>query len=219
MGTAAIREALAGFVAAKPTIRTSGRLVAQTGDIALLANDWTLALTGPDGKPATMTGHAVESRAAPGRTDDWLFVMDMPFGTPAPTRMTADVRQRAPRLDRHRPHGLRDGGAPREGRRRPHRLESHAREGRAARGARREDRRALADLAACDIVFVMVSTWDDVKEVVAGPGGLLSRPQRRAEAGRRMLVDLARRLGRAARDCSPRAASSCWRRRCPATRR
>jgi 3-hydroxyisobutyrate dehydrogenase-like beta-hydroxyacid dehydrogenase len=32
----------------------------------------------------------------------------------------------------------------------------------------------LADLAACDIVFVMVSTWDDVKEVVAGPDGLLS---------------------------------------------
>jgi 3-hydroxyisobutyrate dehydrogenase-like beta-hydroxyacid dehydrogenase len=32
----------------------------------------------------------------------------------------------------------------------------------------------IPDLAACDIVFVMVSTWDDVKEVVAGPGGLLS---------------------------------------------
>ena len=32
----------------------------------------------------------------------------------------------------------------------------------------------VADLAACDIVFVMVSTWDDVKEVVAGPSGLLS---------------------------------------------
>ncbi len=32
----------------------------------------------------------------------------------------------------------------------------------------------LADLAGCDIVFVMVSTWDDVKEVVAGRGGLLS---------------------------------------------
>ena len=32
----------------------------------------------------------------------------------------------------------------------------------------------LAELAACDIVFVMVSTWDDVREVVAGPGGLLS---------------------------------------------
>ncbi len=32
----------------------------------------------------------------------------------------------------------------------------------------------LTDLAACDIVFVMVSTWDDVREVIAGPQGLLS---------------------------------------------
>jgi 3-hydroxyisobutyrate dehydrogenase len=37
---------------------------------------------------------------------------------------------------------------------------------------------ALPELAACDIVFCMVSTWDDVKEVVAGPGGLLSDPRR-----------------------------------------
>ncbi len=35
---------------------------------------------------------------------------------------------------------------------------------------------ALADLAACSIVFCMVSTWDDVREVIAGPGGLLSAP-------------------------------------------
>ncbi len=33
---------------------------------------------------------------------------------------------------------------------------------------------SLADLAACDIVFCMVSTWDDVREVVTGPNGLLS---------------------------------------------
>ena len=33
---------------------------------------------------------------------------------------------------------------------------------------------SLADLAACDIVFCMVSTWDDVRQVVAGPNGLLS---------------------------------------------
>jgi 3-hydroxyisobutyrate dehydrogenase-like beta-hydroxyacid dehydrogenase len=32
----------------------------------------------------------------------------------------------------------------------------------------------LRELAACDVVFVMVSTWDDVKQVVAGPRGLLS---------------------------------------------
>lgn len=32
----------------------------------------------------------------------------------------------------------------------------------------------LADLAACDIVFVMVSTYDDVSEVITGPAGLLA---------------------------------------------
>jgi len=32
----------------------------------------------------------------------------------------------------------------------------------------------LPELAGCDIVFCMVSTYDDVKEVVAGPKGLLS---------------------------------------------
>src|SRR5690348_10836335 len=42
----------------------------------------------------------------------------------------------------------------------------------AAHGAKVADQ--VADLASCDIVFVMVSTWDDVKEVVAGPSGLLS---------------------------------------------
>ena len=32
----------------------------------------------------------------------------------------------------------------------------------------------LGELAACDIVFVIVSTWDDVREVINGPRGLLS---------------------------------------------
>jgi 3-hydroxyisobutyrate dehydrogenase len=32
----------------------------------------------------------------------------------------------------------------------------------------------LADLAQCDIVFAMVSTYEDVNEVIAGPAGLLS---------------------------------------------
>ena len=41
-----------------------------------------------------------------------------------------------------------------------------------AYGAKVVDR--LTDLADCDIVFCMVSTWDDVKEVIAGPAGLLS---------------------------------------------
>jgi 3-hydroxyisobutyrate dehydrogenase len=37
---------------------------------------------------------------------------------------------------------------------------------------------SLADLADCEVVFCMVSTWDDVKEVVAGPDGLLSDKSR-----------------------------------------
>lgn len=32
----------------------------------------------------------------------------------------------------------------------------------------------LSELAACDVVFCMVSTWDDVQEVINGPHGLLS---------------------------------------------
>ncbi len=44
----------------------------------------------------------------------------------------------------------------------------------------------LPDLAARDIVFCMVSTWDDVKEVIAGPQGLLAK----ASAGApRMVVE------------------------------
>ena len=45
----------------------------------------------------------------------------------------------------------------------------------AAAGAKIASR--LSELAACDIVFVMVSTWDDVREVIAGPQGLLSGSQ------------------------------------------
>jgi 3-hydroxyisobutyrate dehydrogenase len=45
----------------------------------------------------------------------------------------------------------------------------------AAKGAKVAD--SLARLAACDIVYVMVSTYDDVKQVILGDGGLLSGPQ------------------------------------------
>ena len=42
----------------------------------------------------------------------------------------------------------------------------------AAHGARIADK--LADLAQCDIVYVMVSTYDDVQEVLTGKSGLLA---------------------------------------------
>jgi len=37
----------------------------------------------------------------------------------------------------------------------------------------------VTELAGCDVVFCMVSTYADVKEVVAGKGGLLSQAKAR----------------------------------------
>ncbi len=42
----------------------------------------------------------------------------------------------------------------------------------------------VSELATCDIVFCMVSTYDDVKAVIAGPGGLLSKARGKSGAPR-----------------------------------
>ncbi len=47
---------------------------------------------------------------------------------------------------------------------------------------------SLLELAGCDIVFCMVSTYDDVKEVIAGPRGLLSKAHGKGGAPR-MVVE------------------------------
>ena len=78
-GHAAIREALSGFIAAKPHITLAPRVVAQTGDLALVSAEWQLNLTGPDGKPASMGGKSVEVVRRQ-RDGTWLFAMDEPFG-------------------------------------------------------------------------------------------------------------------------------------------
>lgn len=46
----------------------------------------------------------------------------------------------------------------------------------------------LCELASCDIVFCMVATYDDLKEVVLGPQGLLSRSRPKGPAPR-MVVE------------------------------
>jgi len=46
---------------------------------------------------------------------------------------------------------------------------------------------SLPDLAGCDIVFCMVSTYDDVKEVIAGPEGLLSKAKGKGGVPRRVV--------------------------------
>jgi uncharacterized protein (TIGR02246 family) len=81
-GSAAIREALAQFVAGKPRMTLTPRLIAQTGDLAMIGSQWDLAMTGPDGKPVQMKGESVEvvRRQSDGR---WLFAIDLPFGASA----------------------------------------------------------------------------------------------------------------------------------------
>jgi uncharacterized protein (TIGR02246 family) len=79
VGTAAIRTALETFVTMKPTMTISPRVVSRTGDLALIASTWNLAMTDADGKPAQMSGQSVEVVR---RQDDgnWLFAIDEPFG-------------------------------------------------------------------------------------------------------------------------------------------
>ncbi|HEX2389660.1 MAG TPA: SgcJ/EcaC family oxidoreductase [Casimicrobiaceae bacterium] len=79
VGKVAIRSALAGFLAAKPSMTLTARTLTQTGDLALVSAQWRLAMNGPDGNPSTMTGQSVEvlRRQPDGR---WLFAIDFPFG-------------------------------------------------------------------------------------------------------------------------------------------
>ena len=77
-GSAAIREALGGFVAMQPRIRMNVVKVVEAGDIAVLYNDWSLSAKGPDGSPIQLNGKAIEvvRRQADGT---WRFVVDDPF--------------------------------------------------------------------------------------------------------------------------------------------
>jgi len=78
-GSAAIRDALAGLLAAKPSMTLTARTLSEAGDVALVTAAWRLSMTGQDGTPASMNGQSVEvvRRQPDGR---WLFAIDFPFG-------------------------------------------------------------------------------------------------------------------------------------------
>jgi uncharacterized protein (TIGR02246 family) len=78
-GTAAIRQALAGFLAMKPRLTLDAKKLAETGGIALTTAKWVLEGTGPDGKPMKIEGQSAEvARRQPDGT--WLFAIDNPYG-------------------------------------------------------------------------------------------------------------------------------------------
>jgi ketosteroid isomerase-like protein len=79
-GKAALRKALEGFIALRPTIRSVKRAVVETADLAQYCGEWTLAGTDPTGKPVNMSGKSSDVlRRQPNGT--WKIVVDNPWGT------------------------------------------------------------------------------------------------------------------------------------------
>ena len=79
VGQAAIREALAGLVAARTRITMHVVRVLRAGDdLAALYNDWRATLIGPDGQQLEVAGKAIEVvRRQPDGT--WRFAIDDPY--------------------------------------------------------------------------------------------------------------------------------------------
>jgi uncharacterized protein (TIGR02246 family) len=79
VGHDAIRAAFVDFAAARPRLQANIVRTLRNGDsLAVLYNDWTMSITGPDGKAMEMTGKAIEvvCRQSDGT---WRFAIDDPF--------------------------------------------------------------------------------------------------------------------------------------------
>lgn len=79
-GTMAIREALAGFVALKPTLSSEAQQVVEAGDIALYCSRWSLRGTDPTGNAVQLNGCSSDIlRRQP--NGNWRIALDNPWGT------------------------------------------------------------------------------------------------------------------------------------------
>lgn len=79
-GKAAVREAMKGFFAMKPTVELGVPTIIQAGDTALGHVHWKLKGTGPDGSPVAM--EAKDATLWRKRADGtWGVVIDNPYGT------------------------------------------------------------------------------------------------------------------------------------------
>ena len=79
-GRAAIRAALEGFIALRPTLTGETHRTIQAGDVAQFSSTWKLQGTAPDGKSVQMGGTSLDvlRRQADGT---WLLAIDNPWGT------------------------------------------------------------------------------------------------------------------------------------------
>ena len=76
-GHAAIRAALAQLLALRPTMTAETVQVLVGGDVALVANEWSMTGTAPDGTAVRQSGRSADvvRRQPDGR---WLVVVDKP---------------------------------------------------------------------------------------------------------------------------------------------
>jgi uncharacterized protein (TIGR02246 family) len=80
VGREAIGAVLEQFLALRGTMKMDTIDVIEAADVALLRAHWRLAGTGPDGKPLEIQGNSVEVIRRQS-DENWLFVIDHPFGT------------------------------------------------------------------------------------------------------------------------------------------
>jgi uncharacterized protein (TIGR02246 family) len=78
-GHDAIAVALDSFAALRPTLAGEVEQVVMAGDIALVANQWVLDGTDPEGAPVHMAGRSADvlRRGADG---EWRIAIDDPWG-------------------------------------------------------------------------------------------------------------------------------------------
>ena len=78
-GSIQLREAIAGFIALKPTLSSEAQVVIEAADVALYVSRWNLTGTDPAGKVVVMAGESsdVLRRQGDGR---WLIALDNPWG-------------------------------------------------------------------------------------------------------------------------------------------
>jgi uncharacterized protein (TIGR02246 family) len=84
VGTDRIRAALSEFLGLNPQIVFAGETdVVTVGEVALVANDWTMSGVAPDGSAVADGGRSADVVR---RQDDgrWLVVIDQPRGEPGP---------------------------------------------------------------------------------------------------------------------------------------
>jgi uncharacterized protein (TIGR02246 family) len=79
-GTSGIRQALAGFMALKPTLTIDAQQIVEAGDVAQYCARWTIRGTDPAGNAMHLNGRS-SSILRRQLNGTWLFLLDNPWGT------------------------------------------------------------------------------------------------------------------------------------------